>query len=179
MLKKLIIAIIVIAIIVIAFKMQILQQIYPKKYSEYVEKYAEECELDPLFVYSIIKAESNFKETAKSNSDALGLMQVMQPTAEEIGARLRIEEKITEEKLYEPETNIRIGIKYFKSLLDKYDNLNLAIIAYNAGMGNLDSWLEQGIIDSQGENIENIPFPETKNYVKKILQNYKIYKEIY
>lgn len=144
-----------------------------------MEKYAEECELDPLFVYSIIKAESNFKETAKSNSDALGLMQVMQPTAEEIGARLRIEEKITEEKLYEPETNIRIGIKYFKSLLDKYDNLNLAIIAYNAGMGNLDSWLEQGIIDSQGENIENIPFPETKNYVKKILQNYKIYKEIY
>ena len=46
-------------------------------------------------------------------------------------------------------------------------------------MGNLDSWLEQGIIDDQGENIDNIPFPETKNYVKKILQNYQVYQEIY
>ena len=55
----------------------------------------------------------------------------------------------------------------------------LAIIAYNAGMGNLDNWLDQGTIDDQGENIDNIPFSETKNYVKKILQNYQIYQEIY
>ena len=68
---------------------------------------------------------------------------------------------------------------YFKTLLNKYDNYNLAIIAYNAGMGNLDNWIEQKIIDNKGENIENIPFPETRNYVKKILQNYKIYSEIY
>jgi len=152
--------------------------IYPLKYQEIVSKYSEEYEIDPLLIYSIIKTESNFKEDAKSKSNAIGLMQVMLSTAKEMGDKLEIEE-ITEEQLYIPETNIRIGIKYFKILLEKYNNYNLAIIAYNAGMGNVDNWLENGIIDGNGENIEDIPFPETKNYVKKILQNYKIYKEIY
>ena len=157
-------------------KIQILPIIYPQKYAEYVEKYAQECDLDPLLIYSIIKAESNFNENAKSNSNAIGLMQVMLSTAQEMGAKMKSVE-ITEEKLYEPERNIEIGVKYFKSLLQKYDNYNLAIIAYNAGMGNVDNWIEQGIIDEQGNDIESIPFPETKNYVKKILQNYKKLKE--
>lgn len=176
--KKLTIIIIIIVAVLLLFKTQILQKIYPQKYSGYVEKYAEENNLDPLLIYSIIKAESNFKEDAKSKSNAIGLMQIMETTAKEIGKELGIEQ-ITVEKLYEPEINIKIGTTYFKILLDKYKNHNLAIIAYNAGMGNLDQWIEQGIMDRQGENIENIPFPETKNYVKKILQNYKIYQEIY
>ena len=176
--KKITIIIIIIVLAILLLRIQILPKIYPQKYCEYVEKYAKEYDLDPLLIYSIIKAESNFKEEAKSNSNAIGLMQVMLSTAQEMGKDLKTE-KITEEKLYEPEINIRIGVKYFKSLLEKYNNYNLAIIAYNAGMGNLDKWIEQGIVDKQGENIENIPFPETKNYVKKILQNYKIYQEIY
>lgn len=176
--KKLAIIIIIIVAIILCLKVQILPIIYPQKYVEYVEKYAEECDLDPLLIYSIIKAESNFNEKAKSNSNAIGLMQVMLSTAREMGEKLEIEE-ITEEKLYEPETNIKIGVKYFKSLLEKYGNYNMAIIAYNAGMGNLDKWIEQGIIDDEGKNVDNIPFKETKNYVKKILQNYTIYKEIY
>ena len=65
-------------------------------------------------------------------------------------------------------------------LLKEYDNeLNLAIIAYNAGMGNVNTWIAEGIINEDGTDIENIPFAETKMYVKKILQNYEIYKEIY
>lgn len=176
--KKLTIIIIIIVLAMLLFKINILPKIYPQKYSEYVEEYAKKYELDPLLIYSIIKAESNFKEDAKSNSNAIGLMQVMLTTGQEMGKDLR-KEKITEEELYKPETNIEIGVKYFKSLLDKYNNYNLAIIAYNAGMGNLDKWLEQGIIDAEGKQIENIPFPETKNYVRKILQNYRIYKEIY
>lgn len=176
--KKIIIIIIIIVSILLLLKLQILPQLYPQKYSEYVEKYAQKYEIDPLLIYSIIKTESNFKVDAKSNSNAIGLMQVMLSTAQEMGKSLEIEQ-ITEEELYKPEINIEIGVRYFKSLLEKYNNYNLAIIAYNAGMGNLDNWLENGIIDKQGENIENIPFPETRNYVKKILQNYTIYQEIY
>ena len=176
--KKITIVIIIIVLAILLLWMQILPKIYPQKYCEYVEKYAKEYELDPLLIYSIIKAESNFKYNAKSNSNAIGLMQVMLSTAQEMGEDLELEE-ITEEKLYQPETNIKIGTKYFKILLEKYNNYNLAIIAYNAGMGNLDKWIDQGIIDEQGENIEGIPFPETKNYVKKILKNYQIYQEIY
>lgn len=176
--KKIIILILIIALLMPLLKIKILPRLYPKKYIEYVEKYSQEYELDSLLVYSIIKAESNFNENATSNSNAIGLMQVMLSTAQEIGDKLAIQE-ITEEELYNPEVNIQIGITYLKILLEKYENYNLAIIAYNAGMGNVDKWLEEGIINENGENIENIPFPETKNYVKKIKQNYKIYQEIY
>ncbi len=176
--KKIIIMIIMVGVILLLNKSQILQNIYPKKYSDYVEKYSKENNIDPLLIYSIIKAESNFNVKAKSNSNAIGIMQIMLKTAQETANNLNMSE-ITEEDLYDAETNIKIGIRYFKNLVTKYDNYILAIIAYNAGMGNLDSWLEQGIIDREGKNIEQIPFLETRNYANKILHNYKIYKEIY
>ncbi len=176
--KNTIIIIIIILAMILAMHLNLLPKIYPKKYSEYVEKYAKENDLDPLLVYSIIKTESNFNEKAKSKSEAMGLMQVMYSTAQDVGDDLGIEE-ITKETIYNPETNIKIGVKYFRNLIEKYNNYNLAIIAYNAGMGNLDNWLKQGIIDKDGQNLEDIPFTETKNYVYKILKNYEIYKEIY
>jgi len=182
-LKKLLLIIILIGIVTIAllysFKPQIMQTIYPIKYQEHVKKSAQEMGIDELLIYSIIKAESGFEANVKSASGAIGLMQIMLPTAEEIARELGIED-ITEKQLYEAETNIKIGTKYFSMLLDAYDNkLNLAIIAYNAGMGNVNAWIEDGTINEQGTDIENIPFAETKMYVKKILQNYEIYKEIY
>lgn len=176
--KKLVIIIIIGIISILILKVNILPKIYPKGYSEYVEKYSQEYNVDQLLIYSIIKAESNYKVNAKSKSNAIGLMQIMLSTAQEIGKDLQIEE-ITEEKLYDAELNIKIGTAYFKSLLNKYNNVNLALIAYNAGMGSLDNWLENGIIDKNGEGLENIPYEETRNYVKKILQNYKIYNELY
>ena len=181
--KKILITIILIGISILLvlsiFRPKILQIIYPIKYQEYVEQVAEENNIDKLLIYSIIKAESGFNPEAKSTSGAIGLMQVMLPTANEIASRLEMNE-LLEEELYEIETNIKIGTKYFVSLLEAYDNnLNLAIIAYNAGMGNVNNWIEKGIINNQGTDIENIPFAETKIYVKKILQNYEIYKEIY
>lgn len=166
-------------ILLYAFKPQILQKLYPIKYQEHVEKAAELNEVDKLLIYSIIKAESGFKEDVKSSSGAIGLMQIMFPTAQEIARKIDIQD-LTEEQLYEAEKNIMIGTKYFATLLETYNgNVNLAIIAYNAGMGNVNSWLSEGIINENGTDIENIPFEETKMYVKKILQNYKIYKEIY
>lgn len=176
--KKLIVIIIIGIIGILIFKINILPQIYPKGYSEYVEKYSQENNVDQLLIYSIIKAESNFNVNAKSRSNAIGLMQVMPSTAKEIGKYFYVED-ITEKELYDAELNIKIGTAYFKSLLDKYNNINLALIAYNAGMGNLDNWLEQEIIDKDGKNLENIPYEETKNYVKRILQNYKVYNELY
>ena len=87
---------------------------------------------------------------------------------------------ISEENLFNPELNIKIGLKYFTSLLEKYDNnYNLAIIAYNAGIGNVDKWIQDGIIKDDGTDIENVPFKETNNYVRKILRDYEIYKDLY
>ena len=156
----------------------ILKKIYPLKYSEYVEKYSKQYNIDSYMTYAIIKAESNFKPDAKSSSEAIGLMQIMEPTAVETAKKLKLD--IQEENLYNPELNIQIGLKYFADLLEKYDgNYSLAIIAYNAGIGNVDKWIEEGTIKKDGTDLENIPFKETNNYVRKILRDYNIYKELY
>ena len=124
---------------------KILKKIYPKTYEEYVEKYAKEYNVDPLLVFSIIKAESNFKKDAKSTSKA----------------------------------NIMIGTKYYSELLELYNgNMLLALTAYNAGIGNVKEWIDNGIIKADGSDIENIPYKETNMYVRKIIRNYKIYQKL-
>lgn len=156
----------------------IIKAIYPQKYSEYVEKYALEYGVDSMLVYAIIKAESNFKPNIKSSSNAMGLMQLLDETAKETAKKIGID--YTEGCLYDPETNIRLGIKYYSELLEEYDNnYMLALTAYNAGTGNLKKWIEQGIIKPDGSNIEDIPYKETNNYVRKIVRDYNIYKDLY
>ena len=156
----------------------IMKKIYPLKYSEYVEKYSKEYDIDPYMVYAIIKAESNFNENAKSASNAVGLMQIMEATAIETANKMDL--NVTEEDLFNPELNINIGLKYFSNLVNKYnDNYYLAIIAYNAGIGNVDKWITDGTIKEDASDIENVPFKETNNYVRKILRDYEIYKDLY
>lgn len=158
---------------------RILKRIYKTDYSEYVYKYAQEYEVDPIMVFSIIKAESNFNPNVVSSSNAIGLMQLMDTTAEEIAKKLEINfEKGM--SLYNPELNIMLGTKYFSNLMKEYNNnYLLALTAYNAGIGNVKKWIEQGIIKEDGSDIENIPFKETNNYVRKIVRDYKIYNELY
>lgn len=183
LLKFLITLLILASIIFILFKVIkiddiIMKKLYPLKYSEYVEKYAKEYNIDKHMVYAIIKAESNFNENAKSSSDAIGLMQIMETTAIETARKMNLE--VTEEDLFKPDLNINIGLKYFTYLLNHYNNnYPLVIIAYNAGMGNVDAWIKEGIIKEDGTDIENVPFKETNNYVRKILRDYEIYKGLY
>ena len=75
--------------------------------------------------------------------------------------------------------NINIGTKYLSVLLEQYKNVEVAVAAYNAGIGTVDNWIDKGIIKSDGSDIENIPYKETNNYVRKILRNYEIYQTIY
>ena len=182
--RKLIIILCIIIIIVILFgviKVQniILKKIYKRDYSEYVYKYSQENNIDPLLTFAIIKAESNFNKNSVSSSGAIGLMQLMENTAQE--AALKIGQEVSvKEALYNPEKNIMIGTYYFSHLLELYDNnYLLALTAYNAGIGNVDKWIKEGIIKEDGSDIENIPYKETNNYVRKIVRDYKIYKDLY
>jgi len=183
-LKRLIIIVTVVLTIIILFgviKVQdiILKQIYKTEYSEYVYKYSEKNGLDPFLTFAIIKAESNFNKNVESISGAIGLMQLMESTAQEAGDKIG-EEVSVKEALYNPERNIMIGTSYFAELIDRYeDNYLLALAAYNAGIGNVDSWIEEGIIKKDGSDIENIPYKETNNYVRKIVRDYKIYQQLY
>ena len=150
--------------------------IYPLKYTGYVEKYSEEYGIDKYFIYALIKAESNFDQDANSSKGAIGLMQLMENTANETSEKIGVEDV----DLYDEETNIRIGTKYISDLIDLYEgNINLAIIAYNAGTGNVNKWIKEGVIEKDGSNLDNVPFKETRDYAKKILLNYKFYKGLY
>lgn len=180
---KILIAVVLIIFIMLfgILKIQnfILKKIYKTNYSEYVYKYSQENDIDPLLTFAIIKAESNFNRNIKSKSGAIGLMQLMESTAIEQAEEVN-EEIIVTESLYNPEINIKIGTKYYSKLMKKYNNnMLLALAAYNAGIGNVDKWLKEGIIKEDGSDIENIPFKETNNYVRKIVRDYKIYQNLY
>lgn len=154
-----------------------LTKVYKLEYTEYVKKYANEYNVDEYLIYAIIKAESNFKQDAVSHRGAKGLMQLMYSTAEDIAKRINV--NLNEDNILEPDININLGTKYISMLIQKYNNTNLALAAYNAGSGNVDGWIEKGTLKSDGSDIENVPFTETNNYVRKILRDYEIYKNIY
>ena len=157
---------------------RILRQLYPIKFEEYVYKYSEELDIDPRLTFAIIKTESNFRQDVVSKSGAIGLMQLMESTAKEQANKLNIE--YSKEILYNAEGNLKIGLSYFNTLLDYYNqNYILAFTAYNAGLGNVQKWINEGIIKQDGSDIENIPFKETNMYVRKIIKNYEIYRKIY
>ncbi len=179
--KKTTICIIIVVIVVLIISVNftnILKIFYKTHYQEFVEKYAKEYNVDSLLIYSIIKAESNFKEGAISNKGACGLMQLMDNTAKEV-AENNVMEYESGTTLYNPEKNIKLGIIYFSDLMLIYKNEELALAAYNAGSGNVNKWIETGVLKADGSNIENIPYVETNTYVRKILRNYKIYKMLY
>ena len=173
---KILVVAVIILILTIVLRNIIIKISYPQKYGEYVEKYAKEYQVEKELIYAMIKAESNFKADAISNKQAIGLMQLLESTAYEVAGE--IEQEITKEEILDPGTNINLGTKYLSNLLNKYGNIELAVAAYNAGIGNVDSWIEKGTIQRDGTDIENIPFKETNNYVRKILRDYQIYKQL-
>lgn len=153
----------------------ILRRLYPMNYKKEVYEYSEQNKVDPLLTFAIIKAESNFNENSISTSEAKGLMQLMDATAADMAKRL----EFGEYNLFKPDDNICLGTKYISTLLQYYNNnIYLALAAYNAGIGNVNKWIENGIIKEDGSDIENIPFKETQNYVRKVMRNYRIYEKI-
>lgn len=180
--KMLIILILVILTFLCLFKIFRVQDIlakniYPNKYEEYVENYSQKYNVDKNLIFAIIKAESNFDENATSSKGATGLMQLMPATASEVARNIKIE--CNEIDLKNADTNINLGVKYISTLIEKYGNKEVALAAYNAGTGTIDTWIEKEIIKRDGTDIENIPYKETNNYVRKILRNYKIYENLY
>ncbi len=160
------------------------KNIFPLEYRDLVLRYAQENELDPLLVFSVIKAESNFNPNATSHKNARGLMQIIDDTgiwaAEKIGI-----EGFRVESLYDPEVNIKIGCWYLKSLRNEIYNYNgemnndLVLASYNGGIGNVQKWLQNRKYSSSGKALDNIPFKETENYIKRVNNYWKIYENLY
>ncbi|MDO5755060.1 MAG: lytic transglycosylase domain-containing protein [Tissierellia bacterium] len=147
------------------------------KYVDDVEEYSSEYDVDPLLILSVIKVESNFKNDAVSHMNAHGLMQIIPETGEWVANQLNLE--YSDEMLQDEETNIKMGTYYLSYLLKHFGNRDLALAAYNGGIGNVSKWLLDEKYSSDGMNLDHIPIDETRNYVVKVNNNYKIYKIFY
>lgn len=159
-------------------KTVILKQIYPIKYQEMVEKWADEYSLDRYLVYAVIKVESGFDEKAQSHAGAKGLMQLMDKTAEECNLKENFGYIIPDD-LFVPEKNIRMGCSYLRRLMDTYGDIGVAAAAYNAGTGNVQKWLKDDDLSDGNGGLADIPYKETEKYVKKIMKAYEHYTELY
>lgn len=140
--KKLIVVIFLIVLLIFVFllKDNILKIMYPKKYQEVVSIYQEKYKVEENLIFAVIKAESNFDKDAISNRSAIGLMQLMEETAKDVARKNAIELNSENEReaLTDVYKNIEIGTCYLATLLQKYGNKEVALAAYNAGIGTVD-----------------------------------------
>lgn len=145
----------------------------PLRHEDIIRQQAAEKDLDPALIAGVIYAESKFTD-ARSHAGALGLMQITPDTARYI-AQLSGATNFELDDLSDPDINIRYGAYYLHYLLDRYDdNIVLALAAYNAGGGNVDKWLEEG-----RTRVRDIPFPETREYVKRVIDARGAYSREY
>lgn len=155
---------------------QVEHLVYPRpaEYRDFVEKYSDKYDVPEEIIWAVIKTESNFVPHAVSKAGAVGLMQLTEPTFKEISYQ-RLKEDLDPGMRYDPETNIRYGTYYLSYLYARYNNWNTALAAYNGGLGNVDEWIgEDGSLSTK-----EIPFRETKNYVKKVTYRAEKYKKLY
>lgn len=153
---------------------------YPMKYQEYVTYYADKYSIDPLMLYSFIRTESNFNPKAESNAGARGLMQITEVTFDWIKSKIAPTEDLTFDSLYDPETNIRFGCYFVSYCLLRYqDDLATAAAAYHSGWGTVDELLAQPEYSADGKTLDHYPYPQMRQYVKKITESYQRYQEVY
>jgi len=156
------------------------QLAYPQGYWESILSYARKYGQDPYFIAAIIREESQFSPTALSPAGARGLMQVM-PTTGERAAQLIKLKGFDREKLFDSDTAINIGTWYVGQMMKRFKNDPLLVAAaYNAGPEAVAAWLTKyGYEGDREAFVEEIPYTETRGYVKKVLRNYSEYKRIY
>lgn len=156
------------------------QILFPLPYYKSVTTWAKKMDIDPYIIWSIMRQESSYRTSVISTSNAKGLLQLIPSTAEWVvkkDSRLKEVDPILWKY---PEYNIALGTTYFRYLLDRFQgNIIYAIAGYNAGPRKVDEWKKEFKTNDWEAFIESIPYPETRNYVKKVLGNYAGYHSIY
>lgn len=156
-----------------------LERAYPTPYKDLVTQYCAEHNVDPFLVTALMRVESRFRPQVVSEKGARGLMQVMPDTGRWVAQELSME-LFEPEMLHDPRVNLRIGTWYLASLEREFGGDKVIVLAaYNAGRGNVRKWLDAERWTGRWEEIERIPFPETRDYVKKVLGLYERYVQVY
>jgi len=142
---------------------------YPWPYRTEITQVAKRLDIDPYLLAALVRAESGFKANAMSAAGARGLMQVMPETASWTAKQIGIQD-FNESQLYQP------GVNLFK---DFHGNQVTGLAAYNAGRGNVQAWLDDGLWKGTMADADRIPFPETQLYLRAVMRDYEIYKYLY
>ena len=153
--------------------------VYMWEYQQDIVTYSQKNKVDPFLIAAIIKNESNFNHKAVSKVGAVGLMQIMPDTGRWIAEQMGLE-SYKDTDLYQTRTNIRMGCWYLGELDHEFKhNLALVMIAYNAGRGQTHAWMEAYGWDDNFNDLKAIPFPDTREYVAKVLQDRDKYYLLY
>ncbi len=155
----------------------VLRIVFPLDYWPLIEKYSKQHGLDPYLMTALVAQESTFTRDVRSPANAVGLMQLMAPTARAVARKLGI--RYSAAALTQPETNIRLGMKYFDDMVEQFGGAHFALAGYNAGPHRVVRWRAEKPDLEEDEFIDDIPFPETQNYVKRILGTAEDYRRLY
>jgi len=148
---------------------------YPRAYWDTVEVTAQRHGVDPLFILSVMREESMFDPEARSTAGAIGLMQLMPQTAFRLDSNLQL--RINNiSQIRNIKNNIQLGTYYLSTLIKEFGSYIYALAAYNAGEEKVKKWIQKGTYKSIDEFIEDIPYSETKNYVKRVIVTFFEYK---
>ena len=157
---------------------EVLKVVFPLEHWALIQKYAVALNLDPYFMAALINQESAFDPRIKSAAGAIGLMQVLPSTGRQYARKLGLKRYGTV-SLTRPETNVQIGMAYFADILRRQGDATRALIGYNAGELRVSQWDAERPGLEPEEYIDDIPFPETQSYVRKILGTAEDYRKLY
>ncbi|HHW15045.1 MAG TPA: lytic transglycosylase domain-containing protein [Firmicutes bacterium] len=157
----------------------VLRLFFPIHYASFIAEAARTYRLDPHLLGALIRVESSFNPYARSVKGAVGLMQLMPGTADWIAAQRGLP-PLEPTELVTPEVNIDYGSWYLRTLLTEFkEDPVLALAAYNSGRGTVRSWLAQRKWSGRLDEVEEIPFPETRAYVRRVLATWNWYERLY
>lgn len=156
---------------------EILQVIFPLVYWDSIRKYSAQHDLDPYLIAALVAQESTFDAGVRSSANAWGLMQLVPSTGRKLARSAGV--RFTMASLTNPETNLRLGTLYFSELVSQFGGTYYALASYNAGDSRVNRWKSERPGLDEDEFIDDIPFPETQNYVKRILGTAEDYRRLY
>ncbi len=150
---------------------------YPRAFRTLIENAAKEFKLQPAVVWAICRSESGFNARVESHAAAIGLLQLILPTAQAMAKPLGLTADAT--TLRQPAVNVRLGARYLRALLDRFDREAQMAAGYNAGGGAVGRWRKQRGDWPMDLFVEAIPFRETRDYAKRVLSTIAVYRNLY
>ncbi|MCL4426097.1 MAG: lytic transglycosylase domain-containing protein [Firmicutes bacterium] len=156
-----------------------IRYLYPFSHREMINQYAVDNNLSPFLLAAVVRVESRFKVRAYSSRGAIGLMQILPDTGRWAATQMGLGD-IDPDLLYDPAINLRLGAWYLDWLRRDFDgNIIPALAAYNGGRRHVKEWLSSSIWDGKLETIHQIPFGETRDFVRRVIRDYRVYSVFY